>query len=606
MGLSSLCPCRIGLENSLNVPFAGIATTMAQWQQQSLLIVDDAVATNGYSLYILLHAHLHAHYFNLGLIGWLALIRDGIFAYYGLVVLKIAWTYIYGYGPITAFKMAFNCVRRKFFAWMLSLPPVAKKVNRKVEDAKAKMEADVIQNDDALLQLHLLPEHGILADRIEGELDKMANLKHTDYKLGRVLGAVYHGGDDLLKLQTDAYDKYSVANQLHPDVFPGVRKMEAEVVLMVLRAFNAPESAVGCTTLGGTESLLLAGLAAREYGKRYKGITRPEIIAPVTIHAGIEKAAYYFGMTLHKVDLDPTTFQVNISAVKRLINSNTVLICGSTPNYPHGIFDNIEELGKLAQKYKLPLHVDACLGSFIVSFLEKSKVHGDLPLPKMDFRVRGVTLISCDTHKYGFAPKGSLIIMYRDTKMRECQYYVLADWTGGLYGSPTLAGSRPGALMVGCWATMLNVGEDGYTKLCYEIVLASMKLKDALQTHPLLSKYLQVIGDPLGSVVAFKTRTDNVFNIYDLSDDLSKAGWHYATLQHPAALHFAFTRLTVPIVDELISGIVELVEKLVKNSDGKAKPKGDTGAFYGVAGSVLTTGVADQLIVGFLDALYKQ
>ncbi|CAN3377051.1 hypothetical protein DIURU_002054 [Diutina rugosa] len=581
--------------------------TLSSWQAPVARFVDDALATNGASVAIALRQYVVAHYLIHGWWGYANLLRDIVLLSMASRLFQTVWTYVYGYGPVGSAKMAYNYSSRRFFAWVLSLPPIKSKVDKQVSEAMTKVEAGLIKNDDSLLQLHKLPTEGLPVNDIDAELDKLANLEHTDYLNGRVSGAVYHGGDELLALQTRAYEKYSVANQLHPDVFPGVRKMEAEVVSMVLRAFNAPETGVGCTTSGGTESLLLAGLAAREYGKRYKGITRPEIIAPVTIHAGIEKACYYFGMTLHKVDLNPKTYQVDVAQVKRLINGNTVLLCGSTPNYPHGVMDDIEALGELATKYNIPLHVDACLGSFIVSFLSKSKVHGDKKLPITDFRVPGVTSISCDTHKYGFAPKGSSIIMYRSHKMRECQYYVSTDWTGGLYGSPTLAGSRPGALMVGCWATMLHMGEDGYTKLCYEIVSTAMKFRTAIETHPTLSKYLEVIGNPLGSVVAFKTKTDNVFNIYDLSDDLSHKGWHYATLQNPPALHFAFTRLTVPIIDELIQGVVDSVEKLAAASDGKrAKPRGDTGSFYGVAGSVSTTGVADRLIVGFLDALYKQ
>ncbi|EMG50472.1 Sphingosine-1-phosphate lyase [Candida maltosa Xu316] len=474
------------------------------------------------------------------------------------------------------------------------------------------MEKEIIKNDDTLLQVPTLPDHGLTPDEVSEQLDKLQTLKHSDWHNGRVSGAVYHGGDDLLKLQVTAYDKYSVANQLHPDVFPGVRKMEAEVVHMVLDIFNAPETGCGSTTSGGTESLLLTGLAAREYARKHRGVTEPEVIAPVTIHAGIEKACFYFGMKLHKVDLDPVTFQVDVKKVEALINSNTVLLCGSAPNYPHGIIDDFEALSKLAVKYNIPLHVDACLGSFIVSFLEKSKVHGDKKIPLFDFRLPGVTSISCDTHKYGFAPKGSSIIMYRTPELRECQYYISSDWTGGMYGSPTLAGSRPGALVVGCWATLVNMGRDGYSKSCYEIVSATMKVKQALKSNKVLSKYLDVIGDPIGSVVSFQITPDQVQNlsIYEISDLLSKKGWHFATLQNPPGLHFALTRLTVPVVDELIEDLVRCTEEAIQiteqhKKEGNVKKQSDTAALYGIAGSIHTAGLADRLIVAFLDALYK-
>ncbi|ODV69386.1 PLP-dependent transferase [Hyphopichia burtonii NRRL Y-1933] len=542
--------------------------------------------------------------------GYLALARDVVIVYLVLGYLSRLFTSIRGYGVYKSLCMFFKKVNRQVFLTLLSLPPMNKKVEKELESVLAKIEEEIMQNNDDLLQFPQLPAKGITTERVLTELDNLQNLKHSDWINGKVSGAVYHGGKSLLDLQSEAYHKYSVANQLHPDVFPGVRKMEAEVVSMVLKIFNAPETGCGSTTSGGTESLLLTGLAARQYGKTYRGITQPEVIAPVTVHAGIEKACFYFGMKLHKVDLDPKTYQVDIKKVERLINKNTVLLVGSAPNYPHGIIDDIEALSKLALKNKILLHVDACLGSFIVSFLEKSGVHDKGAIPLFDFRLPGVTSISCDTHKYGFAPKGSSIIMYRNSKIRECQYYVLSDWTGGMYGSPTLAGSRPGALMVGCWATLVNIGEEGYTKSCRDIVRTSMKLKYAIQGNEILSKYLEVIGNPIGSVVSFKVR-DNVndFSIYALGDLLGKKGWHFASLQNPAALHFALTRLTIPIIDELIGDIIESTEHLVeeneKHGDNKKKDVGDTAALYGVAGSVTTSGVADKVIVAFLDTLYK-
>jgi sphinganine-1-phosphate aldolase len=546
--------------------------------------------------------YITGHWYICGL----NIIKDVLFLYIFVSKFSELFVIVRGYGLFRSIARLFQCIQKSFFQLMLNLPPIKAKVNKEVDETILKMGDSIMKNNDSLLQFPSLPDSGLSAQRIEEELDNLQQLDHSDWVNGRVSGAVYHGGDDLLQLQSAAYFKYSVANQLHPDVFPGVRKMESEVVSMVLKLFNAPESGCGCSTSGGTESLLLTGLAAREFGRRYKRIYKPEVIAPVTVHAGIEKACYYFGMKLHKVDLDPVTYKVDIAKVRKLINSNTVLLVGSAPNYPHGIIDDIESLSKLAMKYNIPLHVDACLGSFIVSFLEKSQVHGDLKLPLFDFRLPGVTSISCDTHKYGFAPKGSSIIMYRSPKLRECQYYVSTDWTGGLYGSPTLAGSRPGAIMVGCWATLINIGEDGYKKACFDIVTSAMKLKKAIKTSEILSQYLEVIGDPIGSVISFKVKDNqqSKLNIYELSDILSKKGWHFSTLQNPPALHFAFTRLTVGICDELIDTLVTAVSNIIESNDDKKKPS-DISAIYGVAGSVKTTGVADKLIIGFLDTLYK-
>lgn len=561
---------------------------------------------NAFYTYNKLRDYINTYYINAhcGIWGYLAIIRDALFIYLMYLYMSQMIVLIRGRGIIASVRTFIHAIGKRGFQVLLSIPPIRKKIDEELSKTTKKIEEELMQNDESLMQFKSLPEKGLDAAIVTKELDKLQDLKHSDWYNGRVSGAVYHGGNELLELQSEAYQKYSIANQLHPDVFPGVRKMESEIVSMVLRLFNAPEEGCGSTTSGGTESLLLAGLSAREYGKFYKNISKPEIIAPITVHAGIEKACYYFGMKLHKVDMDPVTFKVDVKKVEKLINGNTVLLVGSAPNFPHGIIDDIETLSNLAVKYKIPLHVDACLGSFIVSFLEKSKVHGDRPIPKFDFRLPGVTSISCDTHKYGFAPKGSSIVMYRNSKLRQCQYYILTDWTGGMYGSPTLAGSRPGALMVGCWATLVNFGEDNYAQSCREIVGASMKLKGAIKDHEVLSKYLEVIGDPIGPVVAFRVTESyrSTLSIYKIGECLSSKGWHFSTLQNPASLHFALTRLTVPVIGELIFDLVEVTNTALKD---KSNSESEIAALYGVAGSVKTTGVAERVVVAFLDTLYK-
>nr|AEX09416.1 sphingolipid long-chain base phosphate lyase [Wickerhamomyces ciferrii] len=498
---------------------------------------------------------------------------------------------ITGYGLIGYLKIVYNELAKAVFRTFLSLPFVKSKVDSEVRENLDKLEDSLIVKTPNVQDFQSIPTTGLSDDSILDLLQKLQNLKHSDWQGGKVSGAVYHGGDDIIKIQSDAFKVFCVANQLHPDVFPGVRKMEAEVVAMTLKLFNAPESGVGGTSSGGTESLLLACLSAKEYGKRHKGIVEPEIIIPETAHAGFDKAGYYFGMKVHHVPLDPKTYKVDLGKLKRLINKNTVLLAGSAPNFPHGIIDDIESIGALGQKYNIPVHVDCCLGSFIVSYMEKAGYE----LPPFDFRVPGVTSISCDTHKYGFAPKGSSIIMYRNNALREAQYYVNVDWVGGIYGSPTLAGSRPGAIIVGCWATLIKIGDEGYKKSCKDIVGAARKLKLRIQKE---IPELEIIGDPLTSVISFKSEK---INIYELSDLLSSKGWHLSALQKPAALHLAVTRLSVPVIDELVDELKTAVHKLRDSSAAK----GDTAALYGVAGSVSTTGVVDRLVVGFLDTLYK-
>lgn len=493
------------------------------------------------------------------------------------------------FGLVYYFNSVKKRISKKVFRLLLSTV-FKSKVDQEVNETIGKLEKELIKNDD-IETFNSIPAKGLEDTEINDLLTRLSNIKHSDFENGKVSGAVYHGGSDLIETQTNAFKIFAFANQLHPDVFPGVRKMESEVVSMVLNLFHAPIGAVGGTTSGGTESLLLACLSAKMYGLKYKNITEPEIIIPETAHAGFDKAAYYFGIKLHHVPLNKE-YKVDINKMKRLINSNTVLLVGSAPNFPHGIIDDIGSISKLGLKYNIPVHVDCCLGSFMIAYAEKA----GFQLPNFDFLNEGVTSISCDTHKYAFAPKGSSIIMYRNSRLRECQYYINTDWVGGIYGSPTLAGSRPGALIVGCWATLLRIGEEGYIKSSKEIITAARLLKERIREE---IPELEIIGDPLVSVISFKSDT---VNVYELSDLLSSKGWHLSTLQNPPALHLATTKLSVPVIDELITELKQGVKKLVENG---SELKSDTSALYGVAGSVQTTGVVDRLVVGFLDTLYK-
>lgn len=282
------------------------------------------------------------------------------------------------------------------------------------------------------------------------------------------------------------------------------------------------------------------------------------------------------------------------------------MLVGSAPNFPHGIIDDIASLSKLAQRKKLCLHVDCCLGSFVIANLEKAGFESTL----FDFRLKGVTSISCDTHKYGFAPKGSSTVLYRNAELRSYQYFVSPDWAGGVYASPGMAGSRPGALIAGCWASMMRLGEAGYVDACVKIVGTTKKIAEAIQNGPVLGGELDLIGKPLVSVVAFNAKT---LNVYDIADGMSSKGWHLNALQSPPAIHVAVTMPIVKVWERLVTDLETVVEeerekervRLVEGKGAKGKAMGDSAALYGVAGSLPNKGVVVDLATGFLDLLYK-
>jgi len=534
----------------------------------------------------------------------LDLLRNVIFIYFVLRWTRRAYWKLKGRGIIGAILELYRDIQRIAYGLFLRAPGVRGQVRKQVKESLDQLSAKLI-NGTMTRQL-TLPKEGLPEDAVRAELQSLADMDHTRWEDGFVSGAVYHGEEGLLKVQTDAFGKFTVANPIHPDVFPGVRKMEAEVVSMVLNLFHAPLGAAGVSTAGGTESILMACLAARQKAFVERGVTEPEMILPDTAHTAFRKAGDYFKIKIHLVACPAPNYQVDVRAVSRLVNSNTVLLVGSAPNYPHGIIDDIASLSKLALRKRLPLHVDCCLGSFLVPFLDKA----GFETQPFDFRLKGVTSISCDTHKYGFAPKGNSTVLYRTEQLRTYQYFVSPDWPGGVYASPGIAGSRPGALIAGAWASLMTVGEAGYVDACVKIVGTTKKVIDSIRDVPTLSTELEVIGRPLVSVVAFTARN---LNIYDIADGMSEKGWHLNALQNPPAIHIAVTMPIVKVWEKLVGDLEVVIEaekekervRLVEGKGLKGKAMGSSAALYGVAGSLPNKSVVVDLANGFLDLLYK-
>ncbi|SPO26161.1 probable sphingosine-1-phosphate lyase [Ustilago trichophora] len=505
----------------------------------------------------------------------------------------------------------YRLVSARAFALLLKTPAAKRKVKRELDTAMAEVEAKIVPRPSHLEIHRDLPQLGKEAEWIRAELAKLqtmeagvdskvveAEWQNRDgqmvWKGGKVSGAVYHGGDDLSELLADSIKQFLVSNPLHPDVFPGVRKMEAEIVSMVLRMYNAPPEAVGATSSGGTESILLSCLAMREWAKATKGIKEPELIVSVSAHAAFDKAGQYFGIKVHHIPVDPITRKVQVGRVARAINSNTIGLVGSAPNFPDGVIDDIPNLAKLAKRHNILLHVDCCLGSFLVPFLEKAGYETE----PFDFRLDGVTSISCDTHKYGFGPKGLSTILYRNAELRRFQYYVKTDWPGGVYATPTLSGSRPGSLIAGTWAAMMKMGDSGYTQSCRDIVGASKEIHTRIERE---IPELFVLGKPIVSVIAFGSAASNI-SIYDVGDHMSKKGWHMNGLGGDIpAIHIAVTRLTIPVVSEFISDLKQAVKVARSTFSGK---KGSMATLYGLGSGVSATAIVGQLATRFIDTLY--
>lgn len=427
-------------------------------------------------------------------------------------------------------------------------------------------------------------------------LEKMKDEKRNDVIWqGKCSGTVYIGGSDSeghFSLINEACSMFSHTNPLHMDVFQSVVRFEAEVVAMTASFLGSKEKTSGgqiCgnMTSGGTESILLAVKTSRDYMKAKKGITRPEMIIPESAHSAYDKAAQYFNIKLWRVPVNKE-FQADVKAIRRFINKNTVMIVGSAPGFPHGIIDPIEELGELALSYRICLHVDLCLGGFVLPFARKI----GYPVPPFDFSVEGVTSISVDVHKYGLAPKGTSIVLYRNHDIRKHQFVAVTEWSGGLYVSPTMAGSRPGGLIAGAWASMMSLGLQGYLEHTKNIMEVSKRIQKGIKEIP----ELYIIGRPDMTIVAFGSDTIDIFEVNDL---MSSKGWHLNALQRPNSIHICVTLQHVPVVEDFLKDLTESVQT-VKENPGPIS--GGLAPIYGAAGRMPDRGMVQELLVNFMDS----
>ncbi|KAK2181649.1 hypothetical protein NP493_386g02034 [Ridgeia piscesae] len=472
------------------------------------------------------------------------------------LTLAAVWTWDIVFDPRESLS---NRLRHFFFRMLRRVPYVRRQVEKEIRKLEMTMEENFRKETRDMLYVQQLPAHGWSQEHILSEINKYKELAQVKWREGKCSGTVYSGEEVLTNLMTKVYGEFAWANPLHPEVFPDIRKMEAEVVRMACCMFNGDQNTCGTMTSGGTESIVLACKAYRDLALE-RGISHPQMVVPLTVHCAFDKAADYLRMKITHVPIDETTMKVNVAAMKRAITKNTCMLVGSAPHFPHGIIDPIEDIAKLGLRYNIPVHVDSCLGGFLLPFMRKA----GYPLDPFDFGVEGVTSISADTHKYGFAPKGSSVILYRNKDYRKFQYFVQPDWPGGIYASPSFSGSRPGAIIAACWATLVYMGEEGYVESTRKIITTTRHILARLQEV----KGIYVLGEPKVSVIGIGSHD---FNIYRLSDALSAKGWNLNPLQFPSSIHLCVTLIHTKdgVADGFISDLEECVAEIMK--DPKAK-----------------------------------
>ena len=472
-----------------------------------------------------------------------------------------------------------------------TIPAIRQKIDQEYDEMMAGLEGSLKPYRGQFPSFTEIPETGRDRADILREMEAMQAQEESHWRDGFVSGAVYHGDHAHIEFLNRVYALHSQSNPLHADVWPSATKFEAEIVRMTANMLGgAGQEIAGTVSSGGTESILLAMKTYRDWARESKGIKKPEMILPVTAHAAFDKACEYFKIKPVRIPMDQN-YQADVAAVKRAITPNTVVIVGSAPNFPHGIIDPVAELSELARKHNTGFHTDACLGGFVLPWAEKL----GYPVPPFDFRLPGVTSMSVDTHKYGYAAKGSSVVLYRGRGLLHHQYYTITEWPGGLYFSPTFAGSRPGALSAACWAAMTSIGAQGYMGATQKIIETAALIKDGIRQIP----ELRVIGDPL-FVVAFASDT---LDIYKVLDEMSRKKWSLNGLHKPACVHLCVTlRHTQPGISERF--IVDL-QDAVAHVKSHPEEKGAMAPVYGMAATMPMRGLVSELLKKYLDLMFK-
>jgi glutamate/tyrosine decarboxylase-like PLP-dependent enzyme len=440
----------------------------------------------------------------------------------------------------------------------------------------------------------VLPEKGRSRADVLAELRTMATEEDRTWETGRISGTMYCGDHEHYRFLDEAFGLFAHVNVLQRDICPSATKFEGEVIVMALDLMHAEAltgtEPVGMITTGGTGSIIHALLAYRDHAAEHRGISKPNFIKPATGHPAFDKGCHLFGIELRKAPINPETTLVDVDWVAEAIDENTIAIMGSAPNYGYGTIDPITELGQLALDRGVGLHVDCCLGGFILPF--GAELGYEIPL--FDFRVPGVTSISADTHKYGYALKGSSTLLFADKAYRNAQYFYLADWTGGKYMSPGIEGSRSGGLIAAAWASMVALGRQGYRDYAKAIFDTAFAMQDAVRSHP----ELQIMGEP---TFCFSFRSDE-FDVYHVADAMKPRGWRFNGQQYPNAIHMAVTRpQTQPGVADAFAKDLDDAVEYAKKKTAAGEPAESAAVYGGIPGGI--TAESAEFIEGFMEQM---
>ena len=538
------------------------------------------------------------------------------------IALGSALAAMFGFRITSMLLDARRAVRRRgllfvLFAALKRMPLVRGAVAKEKAKLIGEMDADMTSKARALgvpAKLAALPPSGHPVAWVLREAERRGEKDATWQPSGsQMSGAVYVHDEKHFQMLSLVYARFAHSNPLHADAFPAAARFEQEVVNMTAHMLGGGVGpgrnphVCGLMTSGGTESILTAIRATRDYARETRGITEPELVVARSAHAAVYKAAEYFDITLVRVGVDARTMRMDVAATRRAVTKNTIMIYASAPGYPHGAMDDVVALAAIARRNKTCLHVDACLGGFVMPFAREAvgeafaNARGLDENGSFDFRVPGVTSMSVDTHKYGLAQKGSSVVLYASPALRQRQYTAVMDWSGGLYISPSQAGSRSGGLIAQTWAALMHVGHAGYVERARDVLTGAAALRDAVDAVD----GLETLGADLTMVVAWRS-TDAEVDVYVLNDVMTKRGWHLSVLHAPPALHYCVTPANVRSVGDLANALAAATAEVraMRRGGGKGV-EGGKAPIYGLAGGLPDRGLIGDILKDVQDLMLK-
>jgi glutamate/tyrosine decarboxylase-like PLP-dependent enzyme len=429
--------------------------------------------------------------------------------------------------------------------------------------------------------------------RPEEVLSAMREMKagDADWRGGHTWSLVYYAGDEHIKVIQDAYDLFLMENALNPMAFPSLQRMENDVVAITANLLGGGAEASGSMTSGGTESILLAVKTYRDWARAERPeVTAPEMVLPASAHPAFLKAAQYFDVGPVLVPVGPD-FRADVEAMRSAITPNTVLLVGSAPSYPHGVIDPIAELAEIARSRGLGLHVDSCLGGFILPFAARLGHE----VPPFDLSIPGVTSISADVHKYGYAAKGASVILYHRESLRNHQFFVATDWSGGVYISPGMGGTRSAGAIAAAWASLHALGDSGLMDLTRRVLDITRRLMEGINAIPGLS----MLGKPEASIFAF---TSGDVDVFAVADAMERRGWHMDRQHMPPSLHLMVTPAHEAVVDQFLGDLRQAHQEVVDNPS--LAQEGIT-PLYGMIATTADRGTVREAVLGLMNSIYS-